>query len=518
MRPSLAPMGLALCALLLSACAAPWARRPTASPPQPPASAPTEQTPALPPVQPPTTPGQAAANQAWIDPSGSPFALRGIIEGFYGTPWTQAQRLGTFDFMARVGMNTYVYAPKDDPYQRSQWRKPYPDAELDRFRALLGRAKADGVTFVYSISPGLDITYSSDADRKALAAKVEQLRALGIHTLMLSLDDVLEQLSRADRTVYGQNYALAQADLANWLYGSQRQSDPQFALWLTPSHYWGTKADDYLTTLGARLDPGIGLVWTGPDVLSTQITAADADAFAAVVKRKPIVWDNYPVNDYTYVQKHKPRLIMGPLRGRSADLAPHVAGYIANPMIQPEASQLPLYTAAAYLAQPGSYDPQAAWREAAGRLTSTDAGAAALLEFASHAQISAVTDQEAPDLAAAIDAYQRGAAGSTARLQQRFSAMVTMPERLAGAVSPSFYQEVTPWVQALQHKGQAGLLALEVDAAAARKDSAAVKARLPQLKAALAAMQADNSKAYIATLLVEDFTAQVIDRAQALSR
>lgn len=417
--------------------------------------------------------------------------------------------------MANVGMNTYVYAPKDDPYQRAKWRALYPDAELGRFRTLLDRARQDGINFVYSISPGLDITYSSAADRQALLAKVRQLRGLGIHTIMFSVDDVPEKLTPADSAAYQNNYALAQADLANWLYATEGGKDPSFRLWMTPSHYYGVKSDPYLVTLGKNLNDHIQLLWTGPDILSTTITAADTDTFAALIGRKPLIWDNYPVNDYTYVIKKKPRLILGPIRGRDPHLASHVSGYVLNPMIQAQASQLPLYTAAAYLANPTGYDPQTAWQDAARHLANTPADAPTLLEFASFAQISAVYDAEAPELARAIADYWKGA--GPAALRQKFTAMTTMPTRLAGAVSPGFYAEVKPWATALADKGKAGLLALEVDTAVRNSDSATVRAKLPQLKSTLAAIQTQDASAYIAYNLVEDFLTRVIDRAQPLA-
>lgn len=68
--------------------------------------------------------------------------LRGVIEGFYGTPWTHAERLSQLDFYGRTKQNVYVYSPKDDPYLRERWRDEYPAAQLDRLRELVDRAAA----------------------------------------------------------------------------------------------------------------------------------------------------------------------------------------------------------------------------------------------------------------------------------------------------------------------------------------------------------------------------------------
>ena len=56
--------------------------------------------------------------------------LRGVIEGFYGTAWTHEFRLALFRFMGKYKLNTYIYAPKDDPKHRAQWRELYTGEEL----------------------------------------------------------------------------------------------------------------------------------------------------------------------------------------------------------------------------------------------------------------------------------------------------------------------------------------------------------------------------------------------------
>src|SRR4029434_3586503 len=48
----------------------------------------------------------------------APFRHRGIVEGFYGRPWAHADRLWWVEQLARLGMNTYLVAPKADPLQR----------------------------------------------------------------------------------------------------------------------------------------------------------------------------------------------------------------------------------------------------------------------------------------------------------------------------------------------------------------------------------------------------------------
>src|SRR5690606_4558813 len=87
-------------------------------------------------------------------------------------------------------MNTYVYTPKDDDYLRYRWREPYPQDELDRIAELVDQANEHHVKFTFALSPGNDVCYSSDADLDATTAKLDQLRALGVTSFYVALDDI----------------------------------------------------------------------------------------------------------------------------------------------------------------------------------------------------------------------------------------------------------------------------------------------------------------------------------------
>ena len=111
--------------------------------------------------------------------SASPGFLAGVIEGFYGRPWTIGERVELFDWMAAFGLTTYLYAPKDDLKHRAVWREPYTGDEAEMMAGLVCDAGTRGLQFVFAIGPGLDIRMSSDADRACLWARVDQMIALG---------------------------------------------------------------------------------------------------------------------------------------------------------------------------------------------------------------------------------------------------------------------------------------------------------------------------------------------------
>src|SRR5437588_2095493 len=103
--------------------------------------------------------------------------LAGVIEGFYGQPWTQAERFELFDWMANWGLNTYLYAPKDDLKQRAVWRQLYSASEAEALGQLIQACQQRNLRFIYALSPGLDVRYSSETDLNHLKRRFEQMLA-----------------------------------------------------------------------------------------------------------------------------------------------------------------------------------------------------------------------------------------------------------------------------------------------------------------------------------------------------
>ena len=56
--------------------------------------------------------------------------ILGVVEGFYGKPWSAAERVRLFERMKEQKMNCYIYAPKDDEKHRAEWRTSYTENEL----------------------------------------------------------------------------------------------------------------------------------------------------------------------------------------------------------------------------------------------------------------------------------------------------------------------------------------------------------------------------------------------------
>ena len=84
--------------------------------------------------------------------------LGGVVEGFYGQPWTHTQRLDLFDNLVQWGLNTYFYSPKDDLKHRALWREPYTEDELARMATLVTECQQRNLHFFYGLSPALSLS------------------------------------------------------------------------------------------------------------------------------------------------------------------------------------------------------------------------------------------------------------------------------------------------------------------------------------------------------------------------
>ncbi len=114
--------------------------------------------------------------------------ISGVIEGFYGRPWTEAQRIEMMDWIAAAGMNLYAYAPKDDVKLRARWREPYTPDEMAALARLAEAAKVRGLTMMAALAPCLDITYSDPAELAHLLRRLDQFISLGLTHFALLFD------------------------------------------------------------------------------------------------------------------------------------------------------------------------------------------------------------------------------------------------------------------------------------------------------------------------------------------
>lgn len=300
--------------------------------------------------------------------------LRGVIEGFYGTQWTEDARLDMISFCGRTGFNAYIYAPKDDPYHREKWREPYPATELQNLARLVAAAHQNGVRFIFAVSPGLDLHFGAgeDADRSAMLAKFEALYQLGVRDFAIFFDDI------ESRDGAGQAAFLCAINKELRV----RHGDIQPLITVPTEYSYDTMQDGqgsptaYTRAFAAGLKgTDILVLYTGDGVAKGGLTAESLASARSLYGGRPLgLWWNYPVSDYD-----EAKLALGPIEKLPLDGVPAI---FYNPMKHERLSKIALATGAALAKAPETYDPEAAWYQAIE--DQYGAQAAAMETFADH--------------------------------------------------------------------------------------------------------------------------------------
>ena len=384
--------------------------------------------------------------------------LRGVVEGFYGNPYSHSDRIEQFKFYGRTKLNTYIYGPKDDPYHRDKWRELYPEQERKRISELVTQAHQRGVRFVWAIHPGLDIKWTEE-DRKAVVRKCEDMYRLGVRSFAVFFDDI----SADDES------ARHQAELLNYLYEHFEKTGMKIgSLILCPTQYnqaWAKGA--YLDILGTKMNPKIEIMWTGKTVV-TMIDRETMEYVNARIRRKGFIWLNYPVTDFAV-----DHILLGPMRGNASDIDQLVSGFVANPMEYAEASKVGIFGVADYLWNMKAYDADRAWEGAVKELYphSTEA----FRHFAQdnvdpganghRFRLQGESRDIAPVITRFKDSLLEGQVDRIAwsKLRDRFRTMAEDATiLLADKTNEALSKELRPWLEVYHHMAQQGGLLLRM--------------------------------------------------------
>ncbi|MET9853299.1 beta-N-acetylglucosaminidase domain-containing protein [Streptomyces sp. NPDC006450] len=442
--------------------------------------------------------------------------VRGITEGFYGTPWTAAERLAQVEFMGRTKLNRLLLAPGDDPYRTTEWRRDYPAPQAAELRQLADRARANKVVLAWAVAPGQSMCLASSADRAALARKLDAMWDLGFRAFQVQFQDVsyTEWGCRADRERYGRGPAAAakaHAEVAGELAAHLAGRYPGApALSLLPTEYYQEGATPYRTALAEALDDRVEVAWTGVGVVPRTITGPEmAGARSALGQHRLVTMDNYPVNDWD-----PGRIFLGPYAGRDPVVAGGSAAVLANAMPQGTLSRIPLFTAADFTWNPRGYRAADSWAAAVASLAGADPKAReALAALAGNNASSGLAQPESAYLVPLMEEFWRarssGDPAAGERLRAAFRVLREAPDRL-----PDLAGEAGPWLSRLARYGAAGELALDVLQAQGRGDGAAAWRASQALTAARAALSGPEA-ARVDKAVLDPFLARAAAEADA---
>ena len=265
-------------------------------------------------------------------------ASRGFIEGYYGNPWSTEDRVELMRWGGNYKLNSYFYAPKDDPKHNAKWRELYTQEELDTKIAPLAEAGNESkCQFVFALHPFMynPMTAANyDETIVILKAKFEQVMGAGVRQIAVLADDAGDQGNDL--------YIRLMTDLVEWVKSEEMQEKYpglKTTIPFCPVQYMYNGA-----SWMSRMPAEVPIVMTGGRIWG-EVTDGFTNTFYGNVGRGPYMWINWPCTDNS--KKH---LIMG---GYTTFLHPGVnpekiQGIVLNPMQQSEPSKVAIFGNACY--------------------------------------------------------------------------------------------------------------------------------------------------------------------------
>ena len=234
------------------------------------------------------------------------------------------------NFLSESGGGFYIYAPKRDAHLRKGWRETWPQAYISELSNLRDAFQSESLSFGVALSPfGLGEKPTS-IDLALLKQRLALLQSLNIDQLGLFFDDMpsTPNLLKVQKQII---------DLALEYF-------PE-GLIFCPSYYsfdpildkvFGQRPDGYMEGLSG-IPWGVEICWTGPKVISEEISAEHLQEVQELIGRKPFIWENLYANDGP---KNCKFLKLKYLTGRDDSMLSFTSGVGFNLMNQPYLSQI----------------------------------------------------------------------------------------------------------------------------------------------------------------------------------
>lgn len=441
----------------------------------------------------------------------------GVIEGFYGAPWSHDARLGMLRELASLGLDTYLYAPKNDAQHRSEWWRPLDGESSARLRELFDLGRELGVRVVYGIAPERILGgrgnvrarsfFRTDRDRdgledepfERLEARLDEIVSLGGRSFALSFDDTWATFVPALATFAR---GLLHARVAHRTLARLRNRHDDAEVVLVPAIYHRRFEEmprggvAYLRGI-ASLGADIPIAWTGPNIFSRGIDPGDVRRLERETGLPIWIWSNAVTNDWLPLATGEPlglaprqKLSFGPPENLSAGLADVSRGVLLNGAREPELTKVSLSVLAELARDGARFEPAAAHARAISRVFGDEGSRVARTlyaftkrhPFASPARFEGAFDT---DLVRDFLAGRTGVGEVRARLLD----LATLDTR-AAAIARPLGDEIAPTARKIALLARAALLSLDAARATRDRDESAVRAIREARRATLAEARA----------------------------
>ncbi len=255
----------------------------------------------------------------------------GVIEGFFGPTWESESRIAFADLMQRFGGDFFLYAPKRDRCLRKNWRDFWHPAYEKDLANLCKEFQKRGILFGVGLSPfGIEYPISQE-DLELLKVRIEALNTLGIDLLGVFFDDMpstpllLEIQSRVIEWI--RRYFHKKVIFCPSYYSLDPKLDQVF----------GQRPAGYVEDLKNKIHIDVAICWTGPQVISSEITTEHLAHMSNILGRKPFLWENIFANDGP---RHCKFLKLKYAEGRTSEILNNVESIGFNLMNQAYLSQI----------------------------------------------------------------------------------------------------------------------------------------------------------------------------------
>lgn len=283
--------------------------------------------------------------------------IRGFIEGYYGIPWSNEDRMSLMKFGGDFKMTSYVFAPKDDPYHKNLWRELYPEEELAAIKEMVQVGNDSKCRFVWTAHPFMGGFNTSKVDEEiaSLLKKFDQLYDAGVRQFGVLGDDV----GSLDRSVV--------IKMMNSVSAWAKEKGDVYDSVFCPAGYNHSWQGDYseLSDYDAGFPEDVKIFWTG-EAVCQPVEQKTLDHFkrnrlpeGADERRSPLFWLNWPVNDI-----NGSRLMMGKGSLLHTDInIDDLSGVVTNPMQEAEASKVAIFAVADYAWNVKSFNDDQSWAD-----------------------------------------------------------------------------------------------------------------------------------------------------------
>ena len=394
---------------------------------------------------------------------------RGLVEGYYGYPYSVAVKKDLMRFMMRMKMNTYMYGAKSDVYHSQKWEAAYPAMltaqqvkngllTQNMIREIAATSQDTKVNFIWAIHPGNSFVEDANVVNRIMN-KYSRMYDLGVRQFAVFVDDVGVPKSEADCKTNADHLTALQAAIdKKWNSQTAKPEDRVRPLHFVPQVYtlsWVGEADRkrFYNAL-AKTPDKITIYITGWGVWSVP-NSSDLDVVRKELQRPAAWWWNYPCNDNADGQVYPSDMYYNffemPAVDNNAKMPKqleHGLGIVSNPMQEGEISKTALFSVADYAWNNSAFDNMKSWNASFSRILSSPEQQQAYKTL-----IPYLRWNDAEDMQQAIARFK---AGHPDQLKQLVERLLPAAETLVRLKDSSvenerlLYADLAPWLLKLR--------------------------------------------------------------------